>query len=404
MKHCRPVAVTGIGCLSAAGLNLSANMTALYKGVRQAAPPTRFETDHEVVYPVFEVFEDRLEWPLVTPETVSRTSMLGLAAALEALDDAGWTPAALGQWRVGVCMGTTVGSAMNNEAFYREYKDGLAPEMDVIDKFLRSNPADVIARALGLNGPCQTIVNACSSGTDAIGEGAAWIRAGLCDMVIAGGADELCRVTYNGFISLMITDETVCKPFDRERKGLNLGEGAAALLLESKAMAAKRNRAPRAYVLGYGSASDGYHLTAPRPDGKGLKNAISDALAQGGLASEDIAFVNAHGTATPDNDRVEGNVLKEILPDIPFLSTKGYTGHTLGAAGAIEAAFTVACLEASKLPANAGFKTEDPDIGISPVKGETVVSGKAAVSESLAFGGHNAALLLGLPDMDRGKE
>jgi 3-oxoacyl-(acyl-carrier-protein) synthase len=147
-------------------------------------------------------------------------------------------------------------------------------------------------------------------------------------------------------------------------------------------------------VIGYGSACDAYHLTAPRPDGGGLKAAIAEALACNNTDPAAIAFVNAHGTGTPENDRVETRVLAEVLPGVPFLSTKGYTGHTLGAAGAIEAVFTAACLELGKIPANAGFTTPDPELCGIPVAEITTFSGTVALSESLAFGGNNSVIIL----------
>jgi 3-oxoacyl-[acyl-carrier-protein] synthase-1/3-oxoacyl-[acyl-carrier-protein] synthase II len=268
-----------------------------------------------------------------------------------------------------------------------------------ITRLLNSNPAAVIAREFDLCGPCQTVVNACSSGTDAIGLGASWIKSGLCDIVLAGGTDELCHVTYNGFISLMITDDVPCKPFDRNRKGLNLGEGAAILVLESENSRRARNKKARAFVLGYGASCDAYHFTAPHPEGRGLRRAIGETIALGNITADNIAFVNAHGTGTPDNDRTESLVLADMLPGVPFLSTKGYTGHTLGAAGAIEAVFTVACLEVGRIPRNAGFSTPDPDLPVTPAETEMAVKGHVALSESLAFGGHNAALAFGT---DRG--
>lgn len=394
MNKAAPVAITGIGCLCASGKSLSDSMNSIFKGIRNAGTPETITSSHSCIYPVFEI---KGEIPLKKTggnRTVSRTSMLGLAAANEAIEDAGFSHETLQGFRVGVCMGTTVGSTMNDEQFYRDFCKNKNPEMLPVTRYLNSNPASVIAREYSLTGPCQTIVNACSSGTDAIGIGASWIRSGLCDIVLAGGADELSRISYNGFISLMITDQNICKPFDRNRRGLNLGEGSAVLTLESVNSLNLRYKRPRAFVLGYGSACDGYHLTAPHPGGRGLKNAIKDALTSSGKRKEDITFVNAHGTATPDNDRVEVTVLKEIMPGVPFLSTKGYTGHTLGAAGAIEAAFTVACLEAGRLPANAGFIETDPELLVSPVDRNTDIKGKTAISESLAFGGHNSALVL----------
>lgn len=388
MSRVVPVAVTGLGCLCAAGADLPSCLETLFREERNPQPPTRFGSGHPVRYPVFEVPAEP-----AGGDGLSRTARLALAAAGEALADAGLERGALAGRRVGVCFGTTVGSAMNNEEFYRRFRGGEHPEMAAIERFLGSNPASVVARQYGLAGPCQTVVNACSSGTDAVGIGAAWIRSGLCDMVLAGGADELCRVTYNGFISLMITDESPVKPFDRLRKGLNLGEGAAVLVLESEEVRRLGKRPARAFVSGYGSACDAHHLTAPHPEGTGLKRALAEALAQSGTTPEAIAFVNAHGTGTPDNDRVESRVLAQALPGIPFLSTKGYTGHTLGAAGAIEAAFTVACLERGRVPANVGFAEADPELPAEPVRQAAAVRGDSALSQSLAFGGNNAVIV-----------
>lgn len=369
-------------------------MESLFAGRRNSSAPVGFSSSHPNNYPVFEINGDIPEIRNDHKNKLSRTSRLGLAAACEAIKDAALDLEVMHGLKVGVCMGTTVGSTMNDEPFYRDFRNSRAPDMSAIDRYLNSNPSSSIAREYSLNGPCQTIVNACSSGTDAIGIGASWIRAGVCDVVIAGGADELSRISYNGFISLMITSEEPCKPFDKNRKGLNLGEGGAVLILESEDSIKKQKKRPRAFFLGYGSACDGYHLTAPHPGGKGLRRALKDAFIDSGKQARDIGFVNAHGTATPDNDRTETGVIKELLPDIPFLSTKGYTGHTLGAAGAIEAAYTVACLEAGRIPANAGFREPDPELGISPVRENTTITRKTALSESLAFGGQNSVLIL----------
>ena len=390
-----PVAITGVGCLCAAGGNLGECMDTLFSGTCIPTPPSRFMSTHSRAYPVFEIPEASIPGNIKDATHLSFTGKLALTAVYEAIGNAGLDHAALKGKKIGVCIGTTVGTTMCNEVFYGAYLRQEMPEMTPIIRSLRSNPADLIAREFGLTGPCQTVVNACSSGTDAVGIGASWIQSGLCDMVIAGGADELCHVTYNGFISLMITDETPCKPFDKDRKGLNLGEGAAILILESEHSHQGRQGNPRAKVLGYASSSDAYHLTAPHPEGAGLKRAIFEALRRSHRNAGDIAFINAHGTATPDNDRVEGRVLHEVFPDIPFFSTKGYTGHTLGAAGAIEAAFTVVCLERGMIPGNAGFANPDPDLPASPVAATTTMTGNTAISQSLAFGGCNGVLVLG---------
>lgn len=391
-----PLAITGLGCLNGAGLNLSECMESMFRGERNPHPPIRFTTDHPTSYLVLEL-RDGFKLPLDKQESAySRTCQLALAAALQALTDAGWDVESLRGKRVGVCVGTTVGCALNCDDFYRAYKDAAVPEMSIMERFLRSNPAAVIARQLKLDGPTQTVVNACSSGTDAIGIGASWLRGGACDIVIVGGADELLRVTYAGFSSLMITDSEPCKPFDVKRKGLNLGEGAGLLVLESEQI--RGDKKVRGQMLGYGSACDAYHLTAPHPDGVGLKQAMHEAFACAGVSAAEIAFVNAHGTGTPDNDRVEGRVLSDVLPGVPFLSTKGYTGHTLGAAGGIEAAFTVACLQRGEVPASIGFAAVDPEIGLAPVLKNTRLDGSVGLSQSLAFGGNNAVLILGKGD------
>ncbi len=387
----RSVAVTGAGCLCAAGANLQASLKALFSGIRIPAPPSLFRTSHSLSHPVFEVPESFFPQELPAENDALRTARLAIAAAGEAFADAGWRSADLASLRVGVVIGTTVGSAMNNEGFYREFRCGGDPDMAPIRRFLRSNPAAAVARHFGLNGPLQTVVNACSSGSYAIGIAAQWLEDGICDLALAGGADELCRTTCNGFISLMISANEAVRPFDRCRRGLNLGEGAGLLVLESPSLEQLRPGRVRARLAGYGAACDAYHLTAPHPQGTGLKRALAEAL--GCVEPEAIAFVNAHGTGTPDNDRVESIVLAEMLPGIPFHSTKGFTGHTLGAAGGIEAAFTVACLGMGKIPASIGCDETDPELPAAPVRHVTATPGRFAVSQSLAFGGNNAVLL-----------
>jgi len=390
------VAISGAGCLCGAGMDLASAYAAMLAGERNPQAPQGFSTTHPDTYPVFEICS-----PLPAPGTdaeLLRTTRLALSAAQEALADAQLDQEALRGLRVGVCIGTTVGSAMNNEDFYRDFRSDKTPDLAPIKRYLRSNPAAALARHYALDGPCRVVVNACSSGTDAIGLGAAWIRAGVCDMVIAGGADELCRTTYNGFASLMITDTHACRPFDAARRGLNLGEGAGVLVLEGRASLQRRKHRARGYVLGYGNAMDSHHLTAPHPEGRGLKAALAQALESGGVEPHQIGFINAHGTGTPDNDKVESKVLQELFPALPVVSTKGYTGHTLGAAGAIEAALTLAGLERGEIPANAGFARVDPALGLTPTTKPTPIRGRIALSESLAFGGNNAAVILGLEE------
>ena len=198
----------------------------------------------------------------------------------------------------------------------------------------------------------------------------------------------------SGFHALGVSSNQPCAPFDRDRKGLNLGEGAGVLILESTERLLLRQMTPRLSFGGYGASSDAYHLTTPHPEGAGLKRAIETAFDEADVTFEDIAFVNAHGTATRENDRVEGRVLSACLPDVPVVSTKVYTGHTLGAAGAIEAVYSAAALLAYWIPRNAGFKHKDDEIPLVPTLERTTISKACALSTSIAFGGNNAALIL----------
>ncbi|RLB69634.1 MAG: beta-ketoacyl-[acyl-carrier-protein] synthase family protein [Deltaproteobacteria bacterium] len=392
----KQIPVTGLGALCATGLDFKRAFKALFEKRQKPTVPRRFVLNHPSTYPVFELPPSALDSD-DEKQPWLRTSRLALTAAREALEDAGWGDGRdLSKLKVGICIGTTVGGSMNDEQFYRDFRQGKNPGLKPIDRYLRSNPADVLAQTFNVQGPKLTIVNACSSGSDAIGLGADWIRSGLCDLVLAGGSDELCRVTCNGFISLMISDQQACRPFDRQRSGLNLGEGAAILILESDKLQKLKKHPARAHILGYGSSCDAWHLTAPHPEGKGLQRALQLALSAADIRAEDIAFINAHGTATINNDLTEGKVIKSIFPQTPFFSTKGHTGHALGAAGALEAAFTVAMLEAGKIPASEGFSKIDPEINHSPTTCTLNISGRLALSQSLAFGGNNAALVFGL--------
>ena len=215
-------------------------------------------------------------------------------------------------------------------------------------------------------------------------------------MAIAGGADELSRIPVCGFGSLSVFSKEPCRPYDRDRQGLNLGEGAGVLILERESAARKRGARAGGFVAGYGAACDAYHLTAPRPDGGGLEAAVRASLNEAGVRPDDVCFVNAHGTATRDNDKVEGGVLARVFgAGVKVLSTKGFTGHTLGAAGALEAAFTVLALREGWIPASPGFENKDDEIPIGAVRERTSLGGRLAVSTSLAFGGNNAALVMG---------
>lgn len=385
----RIAAVTGLGCICAAGDSLETIMPALYSGKRRPAAPLAVKTGLDKISPVFEVYSD-----LAQGGDASRTTLLALTAVKEAMSHARLDRSDIKGKRVGVVLGTTVGCTLNNEPFYRAYREKKNPDIRPVRSFLTNNPALFIADLYGCSGPAVTIANACSSGTDAVGLAKSWIENDICDIVIAGGTDELCRTTYIGFTSLLITSMEPCRPFDRNRKGLNLGEGAGIVIVESIESAGLRGVQVLAHVAGYGSSGDAHHPTAPHPEGMGLRRAIGIALSDAGTTLDEISFINAHGTSTLDNDRVEGKVITDLFSkSIPVVSTKAYTGHTLGAAGGIEAVFTVMALHDGQLPATAGFEEPDQECGIIPTTGNIPVNGNAAISNSLAFGGNNSVLV-----------
>lgn len=417
MLTAAPVAVSGLGVISAAGTTLYENIAALEQGkINASAPP--FATVHS--YPVFRCADTLPGVSL--PSRYSRTVSLALCAALQALEHAGIAASEVPSLRVGIALGTSVGASLNFQKFYMDTKAGDSPPLDEIHQYLSSNPALALGELLQCTGPAQTVVNACSSGTDAIGLAAAWLREGICDLALAGGADELSPISYAGFSSLRLPSPEPCRPFDAKRSGLSLGEGAGFMLLETEHSRRKRSVKAISFIAGYGTATDAYHLTAPHPEGRGLQAAMDQAFAQAGAGFGNIAFINAHGTATQANDAAEGMFFSAHCPNVPFIATKGATGHTLGAAGAIEAVFTAAHLNAGILPPSPNFCETDltmaragqatgnsapasPDPGsamnspeqkirIAPVNKPTPVYGSLALSQSLAFGGNNSVLIL----------
>jgi 3-oxoacyl-(acyl-carrier-protein) synthase len=386
-----PVEIAGVGAVCGAGGDIPSILDAFGAGLRRPVDTLPFASS--IKCPTFQVSADL---PIL-PERYnnSRSLRLTICAMREALANAAieYFDSSV---RVGVCIGTTVACQLNSVPFYGAYRRGEEAPLDSVWNYLHANLAQAVAKLLKVTGPRMTVVNACSSGSDAIGVAASWIRAGLCDIAIAGGADELHPVPLAGFWSLGVMSSEPCAPFDRNRSGLNLGEGAGIVVLESQVHARARGRTNTFEIAGFGSACDGHHLTAPHPQGRGLDASIQAALAQADIAPGQIAFVNAHGTATQDNDRTEGKVLaRRFGTDVVCLSTKGYTGHALGAAGALEAVFTLLGLREMWIPASAGFEERDEDVAVVPVSHRTSIDGDYALSTSLAFGGNNAALVIG---------
>ena len=383
--HTDPVVITGMGIISALGRSAGESLEALSQGGAPPEPPD---------IPGCTVTKPSFSAHLPPGPNTEKARTLALAghAFEQAFKQAGLT-GSIGK-RTGVCAGTTVASQLNDIGFYSRYRNGTTESYDAVHRYLAGNPAEALKREYGLEGPAMTVVNACSSGTDAVGTAMAWLRSGRCDAVIAGGSDELNRVPLAGFNSLGILSDSPCRPFDRDRDGLNLGEGAAFLVLETLSSAKARGAAPLAECRSYATASDAYHLTAPRPDGLGLETAVTKALDRAGISGDRIDFINAHGTGTQTNDRTEGLVFGHLFgKTVQIYSTKGYTGHTLGAAGAIEAVLTVLSLQRQWLPQSRGYAEFDETVGIRPVEKEREIEAEYAMSASLAFGGMNSVLI-----------
>ena len=385
-----PVAITGLGLTTAAGANLPETLRSLARKKIPPVSPPPFATAY--AFPVFRCPLDKADIPEL-PDGLSRTVCLAFAAAREALSSAGFPRCAEpADAPLGLIVGTSVGASLDFFDFYKACSTGEDPPLTEMEAYLAAGPA--LGTLLRCSGPAQCVTNACASGADAIGIGAGWIRAGLCDLVLAGGADALSYITYAGFSSLRLPSPSPCLPFDARRNGLTLGEGAGFMLLESENSRKRRGVAALGFIAGYGTATDAHHLTAPHPEGRGLAAAVSQAFSQAGVTWKDLAFVNAHGTATTANDAAEGAFLARHCPAVPFIATKGATGHTLGAAGAVEAVIATAHLLAGELPPSPGFREPDPAIGAVPVSTGTPVAGDFALSQSLAFGGNNAALVI----------
>jgi 3-oxoacyl-[acyl-carrier-protein] synthase II len=265
--------------------------------------------------------------------------------------------------------------------------------------------AAAVSQALGIFGPRATFATACSSSALAIAAAAQAIRRGQVSAALAVGTDQLCRLTYAGFDALQALDPEPCRPFDRGRHGLSLGEGAAALVLEDAARARARGARLRALVLGHATTTDAYHVTAPHPQGDGARRALAGALTGAGLPPEAVDYVNAHGTGTPQNDAVEVAVLRAVfgahLARLPVSSSKSQLGHCLAAAGAIEAVVTALALETGLVPPTATLREPDPawaDLDLVREPGRRARLG-VAVSSSFGFGGHNVTLVLGRPEI-----
>jgi 3-oxoacyl-(acyl-carrier-protein) synthase len=327
----------------------------------------------------------------------SRTDKLAWIAAREALAAANLGPDATqpNAERTGVVLGCTVGGMLGTEQFLGRLLRDRKHRFGALRFHECAGAADLCARQLGALGPCATVSTACSSGAMAIAAAAELIEQDEADVVLAGAADGLCRLTLNGFGSLLLLDPNGCRPFDAHRAGISLGEGAAMLVIESEATACARGAVILARLDGWGASCDAFHPTAPHPEGRGALAAMQTALGRNQLQTSEIGFVSAHGTGTPDNDLMESRALRRLFGDRlpPVASVKRFFGHTLAASGAIQAVLCVQALREQAVPANLGFVEADAQLGLEPVRAFRPHSMSRVLSNSFGFGGNNVALV-----------
>jgi 3-oxoacyl-[acyl-carrier-protein] synthase II len=398
------IAVTGLGLVTPIGAGREEVWEGLLAGRSGFAPVESFDTRAFNVHLGAEV-RGFLPDPYVRrldPAALGRASKLAIAAARMAIEDAGidlgggspdWNPE-----RAGIAMGTTSGEPMEVEKLDDRY---LAGELDRVGpEFLRLYPCHVIAahvaRELGFAGVNTMIPAACAAGNYALAHALDVLRAGRADVMLAGGADAFSRITYTGFSRLGAIAPERCQPFDRNRKGMIPGEGAAVLVLEPFERARARGARIYAELAGYGLSCDAHHMTAAHPEGDGAARAMRRALADAGAAPEEVSYISAHGTGTPTNDRLEivavKRVFGEAAPRIPMSSIKSMIGHTMGAASAIEAAVCALAVAEDRVPPTMNLEEPEDDLDFVPNQAREVEV-RLAMNNAYAFGGNNASVI-----------
>jgi beta-ketoacyl-acyl-carrier-protein synthase II len=399
------VAITGLGLLTPAGIGVEPNRARVWSGVSCASRDDALHgcpVDFSCRVPGFD--PDALLGGFAA-RGLERFAQLAIVAARQALHDAGHDPAAWDGTRVGVVLGNSLGGVRSLEANHTALLDGgprrVSPLM--VPMSMVNMVAGQVAIDIGAQGPSQVTATACASGATAVGLARELLRRGDCDIVIAGGTEAaLTPLAVSGLgrmgaLSRRTADPALAsRPFDADRDGFVPAEGAGVLVLEREPDARARRAPVRALVRGYGASTDAHHPTAPAPGGEGIERALRAALRDADLTGTDVDHVNAHGTSTPVGDVIEGRMLHRVLGERPLVtSTKGVTGHPLAAAGAIEAAYTTLAVQHRCVPPTANLTRLDPGLDIDVVHGTARAARiDVAVSTSMGFGGHNAALVL----------
>ncbi len=389
-----PIYITGTGVVSAIGIGKAATLEALLSNRSGVGQLKYLKTEHKE-FPVGEVkltdAEMRERLGIAQDAVTTRTALMGMLALGEALDEARLTSDQLP--KVGFISGTTVGGMDMSEQYYLDYLNGDAHK-EYIAVYDCGSCSEMTAAHFGRFAFATTLATACSSAANAVIQGANMIRCGKADIVVVGGSECITKFHLNGFNSLMILDTKPCRPFDATRSGLNLGEGAAYLVLESAESAKRRGVQPQALLSGYGNACDAFHQTASSPDGEGAFRAMKEALELAGLQPADIDYINAHGTGTPNNDVSESQAMMRLFGQVPPVSsTKPFTGHTTSASGSIEAVFCILALQHGFLPVNLNW-SQAMDNGIVPVAKPEKKTLKHVLCNAFGFGGNDSSLLI----------
>jgi len=391
------VYIAGVGVISAIGNNVAEHLRAFEQEEAGMGDITLLNTIHKGELPVAEVKLSNDELAAMTglSARTSRTALLSLVAAREALNDAAIPD--FKSLRTGFVSANTVGGMDKSEDFFVDFltDNNKGKLRDVFDHECGSK-TEIVADQLGITDYLTTINTACSSSANAIFYGARLIKNDMLDVVIAGGTDALTKFTLNGFNTLMILDKQFCKPFDEHREGLNLGEGAGYVVLVSEKVAKTLTKEVYCKLGGYNNSNDAYHQTASSPEGTGSYLAMKGALEKSGLKPSDIDYINLHGTGTPNNDSAEGTAVKRLFDPHypPMSSTKSYTGHTLGASGGIEAVFSVLAIKHGIIYPNLRFETQMSELPFKPetkfLKGQHI---NHVMSNSFGFGGNCTSLI-----------
>ncbi len=395
------VAITGLGIVSAIGNDVPEFWNSLVDGKDGTKEITVFDSSPYRIRIGAEVSglhpEDHFGKKKL--RRLSRCDQFGILAFREAWSAARLNRDSVDKNRVGVILGAGSGGILSVERYFRDHYQGLRrPSSSLLISYSLATTTDHVALETGLKGPRSTTATVCSSSSVALGLAYEMIQMGLADVMISGGSDSLCEVSFSGFSSLKLVDPESCKPFDRRRQGLVIGEGAGILILEELEHALRRGVPILAEFLGYGICADAYHLTAPEPNGEGVERVIRMALAHAGVSSEEVDTINAHGTATPLNDIAETRGIKRMFgeraKEIPISGIKSMVGHCLGSAGGIEAVATVLTIQHGMIPPTIHYEVPDPlcDLNYTPNR-PIPKDVRVAISNSFAFGGNNCCLV-----------